>query len=646
MNQPLIAIDRAEGVRGKTLALLANMADDGKAMALPEPPPGMAQVRRKLEDNTYQVLVVGEAKRGKSTLVNALIGRAILPTDVDIATSQVFRICPSEREAYRLRFEDDSEREITAADLPRYGSQVVADQCGVPRLDQTIRWIEIDLPVKFLPANVRILDTPGLGALYAAHAEITHRFVPHADAVIFVLESQAPIGDPEIRFVEQLLSVTPNIFFVQTKIDQFRKEAWQEVQRRNHSILQQRFAGKLGDGRVWPMSSTNLAKVAATNDQDYLQVSRYKELEAALHGFLFRVAGWDRAAIAAALAHDYHAQARAALARRLASLDADPAARPDAGQWASRRQQFAKDWAESGDNYQNLRGDIRTAANKAKRAFAHILQPNSMLEVEQRTKIDRLKSAKQAQEHARQISDDILAAVSERWRYATDEFRGACAAAFAPFWQTSRMLDGRPRATDPTVAVQSGATLGLGGSNYQRTKAAMHEFTVGSAVASATVITLIGPPAAIVALCPPVAVVGIVLGILGVGIWGAQRAWRGAAAQELREGQQELHKHLTTVLLQARQQFLGTDAGAHHDNPVDDYFRARLRDLDRQITEMVRVTLAEMNAEAARFEENAKLDGDRRAAKAEETQRQLQHWDTLAERLKEIQAELQELERA
>ena len=108
------------------------------------------------------MLVVGEARRGKSTFVNALIGCNLLPTDVDIATSQVFRICPAQRETCRLRFEDGSQEAINAADLPRYGSQVIADVEGVPRLDQLIRWIEVDVPTRFLPANVRILDTPGL----------------------------------------------------------------------------------------------------------------------------------------------------------------------------------------------------------------------------------------------------------------------------------------------------------------------------------------------------------------------------------------------------------------------------------------------------------------------------------------------------
>ena len=389
--------DRSEGVRRKTLATLTALVDKGKAAALPEAPPGLDQVRRKLQENTYQLLVVGEAKRGKSTLINALIGRPILPTDVDIATSQVFRICPADREAYRLRFEDDSQQEISAADLPRYGSQVVADRDGAARLHAMIRWIEIDLPVKFLPPNVRILDTPGLGALYAAHAQITHRFVPHADAVIFALDSQSPIGEPEIQFVEQLLSVTANIFFVQTKIDQFRKDAWQEVLRRNQEILHKRFAERLRDTRVWPVSSTNLAKVAATNDPDYLQVSRYKELESALQAFLFRVAGWDRAAVATVLAREYHAQAP----RRSPDdwLPWPRKRRPGRMpiEWAARRQQFAADWGESGPAHQQMRGQVRNAANQTSCGFLQVIQPGGTLEMEHRGRIDRLESADQAQ---------------------------------------------------------------------------------------------------------------------------------------------------------------------------------------------------------------------------------------------------------
>ena len=161
----------------------------------------------------------------------------------------------------------------------------------------------------------RILDTPGLGALYAAHARITHRFVPDADAVLFVLDSQAPIGEPEIQLVTRLLEFTRSILFVQTKIDQFRREVWQDIQKRNQEILERQFGDRLPDTRVWPISSINLRKAAQTGDEDYLRVSLHRELAAALHAFLFRVAGWSRSAEAILLAGHDHSLSRHILAR-------------------------------------------------------------------------------------------------------------------------------------------------------------------------------------------------------------------------------------------------------------------------------------------------------------------------------------------
>ncbi len=350
MLQVNTALDRADAVRKKTLAVASSLAETAAAFGLADPGDTLEQYTKKLAANTYEVLVVGEAKRGKSTFVNALIGRDLLPTDVDIATSQVFRICPAEREGYCLRFEDDSRQEIGAADLALYGSQVVADADGVPRLDQIIRWIEVDVPARFLPANVRVLDTPGLGALYAAHAQITHRFVPHADAVIFVLDSQAPIGEPEIQIVTALLEVTRSIFFIQTKIDLFRREIWQEIQKRNEEILKLRFGDRLSDPRVWPISSINLRKAAQTGDDDYLMVSRHNELAAALQAFLFRVAGWSRSAEAVVLAGHYQALCRQTLAARLGALTEESKQKRAEFQRRAmeRRKQFEADWGERG----------------------------------------------------------------------------------------------------------------------------------------------------------------------------------------------------------------------------------------------------------------------------------------------------------
>lgn len=66
----------------------------------------MTDLQETLARNAYDVLVVGKAKRGKSSFINALLGRDVLPTGVSLSTSQVFRVTKHEPEAYRRRLAD------------------------------------------------------------------------------------------------------------------------------------------------------------------------------------------------------------------------------------------------------------------------------------------------------------------------------------------------------------------------------------------------------------------------------------------------------------------------------------------------------------------------------------------------------------
>src|SRR5215207_4435064 len=88
------ATGQIEGARRQTIAVLNELISKAGGFELADPPPVLGQQLQKLRQNAYKVLVAGEAKRGKSTFVNALIGRDILPTDVDVATSQVFTVPP------------------------------------------------------------------------------------------------------------------------------------------------------------------------------------------------------------------------------------------------------------------------------------------------------------------------------------------------------------------------------------------------------------------------------------------------------------------------------------------------------------------------------------------------------------------------
>jgi len=637
--------EQIEGIRRQTVAVLDELIARAGEFELADPSPALGRSREKLRENAYKVLVVGEAKRGKSTFVNALIGRDVLPTDVDVATSQVFNVRPSEREAYRLRFENGSEREIPPGDLPLYGSRVMADTGTVPTADQVIRWIEVEMPLRFLPKGVSILDTPGLGALYAGHAQITHRFVPEADAVIFVLESGQPVVEDDLKFIEQILTVTRNIFFIQTKIDQYAKEDWQNIQRRNQEILKERFEDRLADTRVWPVSSTNLRKAASADkktEQAYLMVSRHKELMAALKAFLARVSGWGRTAEAVAIAAQYHATSRKALADRLAGLTAESKQQQAEMQKAAveSKQRFDAEWGIQGQKYRELRESLQRVISVGKQSFANTMQPGSDIELAQKTKIDEVKYLKQANRVAEEMPGEIITAAVNTWARVCDEVQQRCVVLLGPFAEAVDDI-GAPVAPDRSgFPTDHGDTEDRFKRDYftaLRSAAGGGMLVLGVSGMSSLVMPSLAAAAFASPMMPFVAVPVLTV-LVGSGI-------KGALGGQLKTAKQQLKVRLAEQLQKVRRYFFDVDLAAGSFSRVDEYFRA----LDLTVNEHVRVLVEkkskESQAEIARLKEAMQLEGREREARARQTQEQLAKWDNMGKSLNAVIAQLKALQR-
>ena len=547
----IIANSRIDALREKAASVIDEMTRQTTAPELPAPPAALALSRRKLVDNRYKVLVVGEAKRGKSTFVHALIGRDLLPTDVDIATSQVFLVSKAAREGYRVRMEDGSALEIRAEDLPKYGSQVLADAGETPRLDQIVRWIEADVPARFLPEGIGILDTPGLGSLYAAHDRITQRFIPQADAVIYTLDSTQPLGDYDLDALAAILEVTPHVFFIQTRIDQVNRTAWQELQRRNEQILRERFSGRLADPRVWPISSVNLMKAAQTGDEDYEIVSRHRQLAAALRTFLFRATGWYRLATAITIAADYRASARGTLAGRLAAesklnMDENAALRRTL---AERRRLFDREWGERGEGYRTLTKELHRIAELGRQGFHQQLQPDGEIERGIRERIDAATEMETANEIGRTMGDEVSRQATRAWTKATSQTQEHVAHLLEPFLMDIRELDAplRELAADSVEVAHHDDV-------FDHLKSGLLAGSLFYSVAF-TVVVVVFPP-----LAPAVA--------LGAALWGFLQGTGRVKQQQLDKAMQELRKHLSKVMGQTHQHFFRVDVASLRKGPA------------------------------------------------------------------------------
>lgn len=619
---PPSAHNRQDGARDKFLAegqRLRQLALEltGRAIALAGssqlPPPGEALTvaRERLTRDEYQILVVGEVKRGKSTLVNALTGLN-LPTDVDVATSQVFRIRHADEPYYRVRYADGSELDIAQTELGKYGSQVVINAEGVPDPHRTIQWIEVALQFTFLPKNVSLLDTPGVGGINADHSEITHKHLAQADAVIFVLDSDRPIDDIEVRLLESVLRSTRHVFFVQTKIDVSKESEWQDIRAKNQARLYEKFGNVLADTTVWPLSSVLIQKAAKSIAHADLRLieSRHREFALALSAFLYQVIGWSRAADAILLAEEYHKDGGRTLVSRHSSL-ADPSGRfaeefRERLQHANRRIESA-----SSDFNKSRNRAFEQLRDEARRASHWIEDQITEVRLALKARISCVAPGKDAEVLGGTIAEEVLNKASEAWhdirRDATDLYGDILSNLLSEAEEELSFNQPRPVQTLPCVPKFEGDFLS------RVYTARNHSMTAGLTVGVvAKILVTVG------VLAPPVAVVA---GSVAA-IWGLISGWKFSGRVAANAAKVKLYDHLETVVHIARINYM---------RGTEDLFRIIERSFREYSDKYAEQKRSEAANELARLQDEDRMTKQQRAEEAKKIEGQILEWRKLGE---------------
>ncbi|MBE9374674.1 dynamin family protein [Saccharopolyspora sp. HNM0983] len=210
---------------------------------------------RAARGTTPSVVVVGETKRGKSSLVNALLDRpGLSPVDADAATAchLVFEHGPEW--SARACYPDGSE---TGIDPNRLRERAVADPAppedaaaGIPGA----RELRIRAPLDPL-AQLSLVDTPGAGGLTELHGELALEAAASATALLFAVDASAPLTRGELDFLQRAGERVETVVIALTKTDLHR--GWREIAAENRELLTAH-APRFAAAPVFPVSARML----------------------------------------------------------------------------------------------------------------------------------------------------------------------------------------------------------------------------------------------------------------------------------------------------------------------------------------------------------------------------------------------------
>lgn len=515
--------------------------------------------RELLEKGEFNLAVCGKVKNGKSSLINALIGRELLPVCTDVATSRVFKISHSNEEKFYVVYGNGDRKEISQDELATYGSQAVINKEGEADIEKTISYIQVFTPMDFLPEGVSMIDTPGIGSTYPHHTAITKQYIKQADAAMFVM-NPTPLEDIEVDFLKEIVSVTPGILFVTTKIDQNGNDSVEESLKRNRQIIETAVGSELPFGiSMLKMSSKLLLEAAAEKDEmtsafNY-EISGYDDVKSAMNNMVFTILGYYRSGLAYNACVEYYKDVLNTLKLRhetavKAATEYDNLLKS----YESAQANFNENMGEA--KKKELVSKIEAVLKTMEYDFNQIFAPKGDIITKYTDEIEKLSEA-EITTYSEDLGDKVVAEVQIEWDKLTSLVMSRIEELMTQFDKDCYLsipegiiTISKDNIDDPLVKdVQMRDRIGK----------MRNEMFLGTAITGA-LSTVVGGayfflPALVTPALPVIAPVMVVLGIGSV-LWGAISGNQKAKQEALQKNKSNLLKHLSETMAYCRKQIV------------------------------------------------------------------------------------------
>ena len=266
----------------RTHELLVQVQDACNDFALHSLDKTLISINNFAAQNQYlDVAVLGQFKAGKSSFLNAYLGKTLLPVGDIPVTSVVSRIRYGEQEKATITFLGGNTREI--------GLEAIADyvsESGNPGNIKQVAVLDVETPALQNIKVLRLVDTPGIGSVWQHNTETTTSWFPETGGVIFVISAERPISESELNLLQEIYLYSPEISIILTKCDLYNEEHLQEIESFITKILNNTFEREFPILRYSAHKNANFynielhkkifAVLAADRDQKYAAIFQHK----------------------------------------------------------------------------------------------------------------------------------------------------------------------------------------------------------------------------------------------------------------------------------------------------------------------------------------------------------------------------------
>ena len=262
-----------------------------------------------LRSRALRVVVVGDYKRGKSSLINALVDAPVCAVDDDIATAARLEIGYAEQPTARQWRHGEPGGTMEVFDI-----DVV--EAATASTDSRSTLVRAGLPRPLLGQGLVLVDTPGIGGIASAPAMATASTLAEAFAVLFVTDVSQEMTRAEMDALRDAQQRCDRVTVVATKIDMYPH--WRTILDEDRRHLAEHGL----DCRIVAVSNTVRFRALAAEDRALNAESGFPDLLAMIADELLPGASEIAAAGALATALRVYRQLHEPLVVELLSLEA------------------------------------------------------------------------------------------------------------------------------------------------------------------------------------------------------------------------------------------------------------------------------------------------------------------------------------